>query len=428
MSTMMGKSRRVLLSGLVAAVASVALLGTAWADLASDKAGAIIIYPKIVVDTEGVLGPPTDTEIQLTNTSNQVVSARCFLIDTTSRCVATGAACTEQTEAGPEPRCAPGDSCEPGWVDNNFRMTLTKRQPIAWRASEGLTQFPCDITNPEFGNCPFGQSNSNQDDGSPSFIRPTQDDPFFGELRCVQVRTDTFQPTPGVDPANDFAGDLAGHATIVTGDSIAYDARKYNAITLASRSQNNGDDELVLGGPGAEYDGCPNVLTLNHFFDDASLSTHQASAEHQVRTDLTVVPCGADYELDIFGQATLQFLVFNEFEQRLSASTSVDCWRETVLSDLDSRPGPFGDAQSIFNIGVQGTFGGQTRIRSVAGVDSANAVLGVAEEFIYSTNGLGAVGGGANFDGPKRSTGFNIHYTGSRDVPDILSLSSDSTN
>jgi hypothetical protein len=73
---------------------------------------------------------------------------------------------------------------------------------------------------------------------------------------------------------------------------------------------------------------------------------------------------------------------------------------------------------------VQGTFGGQTRIRSVAGVDTANAVLGVAEEFLYPGNSGGTAG---LFNGVKRSTGFNIHYTGSRDTPDLLVLSGEST-
>ena len=159
MSTMMGKSRRAILAGLIGTIASVALLGTAWADVASDKAGAVIIYPKIVVDTRGVLGPPTDTLLELTNTSNQVISARCFLIDTTPRCSISGRACRPSRSDD----CPFEESCEPSWTDNNFRMTLTKRQPIAWRASQGLANFPCDIGSP--GSCPFGQSNTNQDDG-----------------------------------------------------------------------------------------------------------------------------------------------------------------------------------------------------------------------------------------------------------------------
>src|SRR6185369_13714920 len=65
--------------------------------------------------------------------------------------------------------------------------------------------------------------------------------------------------------------------------------------------------------------------------------------------------------------ATVQFLIYNEFEQRFSTSTKVDCYLETPLSDIDTRPGPEGDPFSIFNVGVQGTLTGMSRLRSVAG-------------------------------------------------------------
>jgi len=67
------------------------------------------------------------------------------------------------------------------------------------------------------------------------------------------------------------------------------------------------------------------------------------------------------------GVTTAQYLVFNEFEQRFSTSTKVDCYLETPLSDIDTRPGPEGDPFSIFNVGVQGTLTGMSRLRSVAG-------------------------------------------------------------
>ena len=100
------------------------------------------------------------------------------------------------------------------------------------------------------------------------------------------------------------------------------------------------------------------------------------------------------------GQVTTvaQLLVFNEFEQRFSTSNHVNCFERTTLSDIDSAPGTTGDAQSIFNVAVEGTLTGQTRIRGVPSNQPDHGLLGVAEE-AYS-NGF--------------STAFNLHYNDQR--------------
>src|SRR5262249_48152568 len=151
------------------------------------------------------------------------------------------------------------------------------------------------------------------------------------------------------------------------------DASKYNAIGIqATTNPNNGDDALCLGGSansafcpdGPEYNGCPNVLILNHFFDDATVDTHADESTGSVTTALTVVPCSEDFRVQSnnLGGATLQFLIFNEFEQRFSTSTSFTCWKETQLSDIGTHPGTSDNSFSIFNFAVQGTLSGQTRI------------------------------------------------------------------
>lgn len=106
-----------------------------------------------------------------------------------------------------------------------------------------------------------------------------------------------------------------------------------------------------------------------------------------VRTYLTLVPCSEDFNLQVPIPTTVQYLVFNEFEQRFSTSRSVRCFSEIVLSDIDTRAGPTGDAQSIFNVRVQGTITGQTLIRGVADSNPryGHCLLGVAEEFHCST-------------------------------------------
>ena len=419
MSTMTGNMRRAILSGLAGAVIAVAGVGVARGDVVSDRAGAILIFPKIIVDTSsGLFGPPTDTEIQITNTSNSTVAARCFLVNATSHCSnAPSTACTTETQAT---RCPAGGVCIANWNESDFRMTLTKRQPIEWKVSDGLPTFPLDGVN-KFG--PGNQSNKGSD-GSPSSIRPVPEDPFIGELKCVEVDPSDFTPTAGFDPANNGGGDLKGEATIVSattdvGTTPTVDARKYNGIGLESTTVNDKNDTLIVGGPGAEYNGCPNVIIMNHLFDNSTVVTHGGNVSGTIFSDLTVVPCSEDFRLqeNNLGGATLQFLVFNEFEQRFSTSTSFSCFREVRLSDIDTRPGPTGDSQSIFNVAVEGTLGGQTRIRAVAGPNRANGVLAIAESFWSSTT---TAAPGARF-----SAAVNTHFTGSRDASDQIILSPD---
>lgn len=416
MSTMTANKWRGTFYSLVAGLVVLSGVATAHAvaSVASDASGAIIIFPKIVVDTSGVFGDPTETEIQITNTSNSVISARCFWVNATSHCSnAPATACTADSEVSGSPRCPPGGSCVAQWTENDFRFTLTKRQPIAFNAGEGLPIFPLADSSA------IGGQNNNNSDGSPSAIPPVGEDPFFGELKCVQVDPSDFRPSIGFNPGNNAGGDLAGHATIVRADSATVDARKYNGVVLQSTTINDGDETLNIGGPNAEYAGCPNVLILDHFFDNGNLQSHRSGGAFQlsndVTTDLTVVPCSEDFRLqeNNLGGAVLQFLVFNEFEQRFSSSTSFTCFKEVQLSDIDTRAGTSDNPKSIFNVAVQGTLTGQTRIRSVINGDRANGVLGIAEIFTDCSTGP---------DGTC-SSAENLHIAGSRTQGDQLILS-----
>lgn len=397
--------RRAVSGAFIGSLALVA--SSAGAAVVSDQSGAILVFPKIVVDTNGELGPQRDTLIQLTNTSNSVVAARCFYINATGYCSNNAAVpCTDTTV---ESDCGPGARCNAGWVKRDFRMTLTKRQPLAWKASEGMPVLPCDDTNPlALSGCPNDLSNTG------SSIPPVATDPFYGELRCIQVDPDEFEETGGLNSGNLLAGDLKGEATIVSVDEEV-DARKYNAVGIQSTVNNVVDDVLNIGGTNPEYSPCPGVLTLNHLFDNATVSFGAGANSANVTTDLTIVPCSVDYLSEATNRIVLQFLIFNEFEQRFSASTDVDCWREVQLSDIDTRSGPFGNATSIFSVNVQGTLAGQTRIRPVAGNGLGNGILAVSEEY-WS---------GANGSGHRRSTASNVHFTGSTAVGDRMILSPD---
>jgi hypothetical protein len=97
-------------------------------------------------------------------------------------------------------------------------------------------------------------------------------------------------------------------------------------------------------------------------------------------------------------------LIFNEFEQRISTSRPVTCFREFHLFEIDRSNLDL----SVFSAAVQGTLTGQTRIRGVADSDltHGHALLGIAEEF--------RKGGG--------TAAVNLHYDGSRPQSDIINL------
>lgn len=305
-----------------------------------------------------------DTVVQLTNTSEFLTKVTCFYTNTNSHCSNfPDRICTEENFRDVCPR---GGVCLQGWLETDFHLTLTKRQPISWSVNDGLSSLPNE-SFPGQGNPP--QFNE-------GFIPPAPEVPFTGELICIEVDISSELPSD----RNDFKGEAA----IVTTVLENIDANKYNAIGIKAIEGRQVDPPGVLniGGPDAEYGvfndtvdpprfgGCPNVLTLNHFFDGANVITHDNEVRGKVESELTIVPCARDYLTQTFNgpDITVQFLIFNEFEQRLSASIKVSCYKEIRLSDIGSiLPGPAGDATAPMNVGVQGTLTGMSRLRSVAG-------------------------------------------------------------
>jgi hypothetical protein len=161
---------------------------------------------------------------------------------------------------------------------------------------------------------------------------------------------------------------------------------KQNAIGIqAIPGRLNEDPILCIGGEpnddcpnGAEYVGCPQTLIMDHFFDGAIVDGTE------VVSRLTLVPCSQDYETpssNLSERTTVQFLVYNEFEQRFSTSFRIACFEDRQLSDIDTRLSDIDDGSSIFNVAVQGTLSGQTRIRGVAVGDDAHGLLGQLTEF-----------------------------------------------
>lgn len=410
----MGQVRWAGWAGVFAA-AWVLSAGQAYADIASDKMAALLIYPKIEFSTSA----GRDTVIRLTNTNtSQAILAHCFYLDANSHC--HGGSNDRDICTNDPGHCTGGGICRPSWIETDFRINLTAGQPIEWIASEGLADScnnmsDCDHTLPlPRGICtgnPFFNCGSDSDCALFSAGRCTQsnvgtripkvpEDPFVGELKCIAIDANGI-PVP--------RNELKGEAILTedNGLNAPYDTASYNAIGIQATGASVGaSNELILGGPDPEYNGCPNYLILEHFFEDVQQPVPNTDAT--IETSLVVVPCSEDLLRQIPGAAVLQFLVFNEFEQRFSTSKSIICYDETRLCNIDT---PDCD-KSIFSAGVMGTVVGQTRIQAIAsprldGIASAVLAIGIQRH----------VG-----DTETRSAAFNVNQQGSRDLADIITI------
>jgi hypothetical protein len=412
MRTMRRSAGLACLAVLVAGAASAAELG-------SDKSAAIVVFPRLVIESDSG-GLLTDTLLQLTNTAPHQIAARCYLINANAHCTNAGLpvgtapedvvplVCEDNDDCNPDD--VTGGHCIPGWQETDFRFRLTARQPIVWRLSEGLSSFPLDGINhigpvdndPNLPDGLRGQPATNVG----SVIPPVPEIPFRGELKCIQVDLASEQPSQGTNAENNFGGDLIGEATIVYTDFDDPDVSSYNAIGLqAVQDANDGNDTLVLG---QEYAGCPSVLILNHFFDDAEAPVPDFE---EVRTTLTLVPCSENFFLQSTGAATttVQLLIYNEFEQRWSRSTKVTCYKSVSLTQLGSLIDDENDDTSVLNVAVAGTLTGQTRIRPVDGSDPnrGDGLLAIAEQELDHDH----------------HAAFNVHFTGTRSRFDYINLS-----
>jgi hypothetical protein len=357
------------------AIAYVLTAHTAKAQIASDQPAALVVYPLVFVDDK----IPTDTLIQLSNTSKDPVAARCFYVNANGHCSNSGDACSSGAECR-------GGLCLPGWSETDFRVQLTARQPIAWVASDGLVVCTPAQMSKYHDDCvpldgrtrrgPGGQSNVG------TRIPPVSEIPFVGELRCVVV-DDQGRPTD--------RNVLVGSATTVQAGRDLLDVTRDNAVGIpAVAGANNGDNTLRLG---EEYAACPNTLIVNHLFDGAMIEGNA------VQSVIVLTPCAADYNLQVPASIIAQILVFNEFEQRFSTSTTVQCFAMRALSRLDTTQ----PERSIFNVGIAGTLSGQTRIHGIAA--GGHGLLGALYEAY-----------------PEASAAVNVHYQGISDRVDVIQL------
>ncbi|MEO8601043.1 MAG: hypothetical protein ABI629_00555 [bacterium] len=391
--------------------ASLILLGSAAGVSAqvssSDTPAGYVVLPKVVVHTTG--GDPAvanpggtaiDTIIQITNVNQaEEITVDCWWVNANKHCgTDTGAICTTAAD------CSPGLQCVQGWAVLDFQVMLTPGQPIGFLASSGLNPVPCDPIFPGPG-C-IGTAGG--------AVRPVPEDPFQGELKCLQVDENDI---PVVQ------NDLKIEATIVSttvGGGTSTTAAAYNGVGFEALSAGTEapDDPICLGGLplgstascAGTYAPCPSVLHLEHFFDGAPTELGGV-----VSTDLTLVPCSENLG-EPSEQANLSvtanMLVYNEFEQRLSTNTRVQCYQATRLVDIDTPPGAAGDVFSVFWFGVQGTLTGQTRIRGIQGPQG---------ELGYGLTGVACESYSASIGSPVvAKTASNLQHVGFREGGDAV--------
>jgi hypothetical protein len=364
-----GVVRGVVVVLLLAACAAVPARGAT----TTERSASILIFPKVVFDGS------RDTLIQISNTSNSMVHAECFYVNAAPLCLGIGD-CLAGTCSG---------TCTPQWVETDFTLVLTSQQPTHWGVGSGR------IDDPFAPPCNWGSTPPVVDCDDAGLlvgrIPPVSSIPFAGELRCIEV-DQSGAPISG--------NHLKGEATIVSTDG---DATKYNAVGLLGEPfTNDGDNLLCLGGgvtddcpSGAEYEGCGNRLILDHFAEHAD--DPLLGPTSQVRTELTLVPCRADFEQQLPTTVTVQFQVFNEFETVFSGSTPVTCWRSFFLDDV----------QNIFDVGALQSRFAETQIRVSASADSG--VVGVSEEY----HRLGSA---------QARVAYNLHEQGTRAQTDLIFL------
>ncbi len=229
------------------------MAGRAAAVVSTESPSSLLVFPLVSVDAT----QSVDTEIRLTNTGSAAQAVRCVYLD---------------------------GSLAPGTA-RDFRVRLAAQQPVAWLASEGAALAMGAGTVPAVPATPFS-----------------------GVLRCVAADA-------GGTP---IAGDvLVGSATILRGnptpDSAAYAATGFTATGTSADEP----EVLVLGGPQAEYDGCPESLALQPFLDAAAVTLgSDESLRLTTATSIAFATCSSD---PVGGAtATIDVRLVNELGQTLT--------------------------------------------------------------------------------------------------------------
>jgi hypothetical protein len=408
------------LNSLGVVLAAMALWGTqAQADVSSDKPGSVVLWPKVIADGT------RDTLITLTNTRNESAYAHCEYVQALGLCSVTGSFCSVPNAAPGSPgacEAISGNVCTQQWQSADFDVALTRQQPTIWRVSTGRVDNPflpadgaCDLIVP--GNpgdatresCPglflIGQ------------VPPAPDQPFRGQLTCIQVN---------VDGSANGSNGLKGEATIETLGSTQIST--YNSINVEA-IEGGGVDGLVRL-DGVEYSACPPAVEVSHYSQGApdlvaseiDVATCGATG-CPVETEITVVPCRADYLLENAARWATDIEYTNEFEQTLSIETTFECWANFDLRDLGFAPAsasgsqfqrtrllPTGSGRCILgDVNTPCSTDTQCGTGGVCG--PVTGILAIVEEFHNTAASLAPTPTGVA--GTAASNGYSVAFNGS---------------
>ncbi len=355
-----GLKRNPWLFGLGALLAVLVVFGGyARADVTTDQAGSIIIFPKVISDGT------RDTVISISNIRNMPTVAHCIYnnspsgtcsVTTTESCrfdedcpgtqtcnLTTPGTCSITSTRGcsvdeecapplcPTGTCQPGETCVHQCVEHDFDIFLTGQQPTLWDVFFGRQQDPSD----GFPGLDPGGIGGQSD--------------FVGELICYVTDADG-------NPL--MQNSLTGQATIYRfGGLPGAVLSEYSGVTVFAKSTPAGNLDLN----DTEYNACPDHLIVNHRADfDLDHFTDAG-----IISELTLVPCTLDFESQITPPARAIFNVTNEFETPVgSASVSVGCFLNRQLSEIDAETDP---SKSIFSIGTVASDFAKTRVTTPTG-------------------------------------------------------------
>jgi hypothetical protein len=342
---------------------------------ATDRAGTIIIFPKVIADGQ------RDTIIQITNTMNTPRRAHCAYVPGQGFCSTNiDVVCTP-----PPARISgcpdPGELCLPvPWTEVDFDVALTAQQPTMWRASTGRLADP---TDPLTGNCnevlvpsPVGDVLRQTCPGlDPLDIPPAPGQPFRGQLICYETDESGFP----------MAGNaLKGEAILESLGVEPPQVSQYNSINIEgdSDAMNENVMDLALKLNSNEFNVCPDVIEFNNYAHLGSdpisldapnglcndggictggnnpgtpctLSSNGAECDGgscvgpcPVRTEITFVPCTQNFELGVPIPTTVQVRAIDELEASNSTAFELNCWANLSLEDIG--PGIFSPNRSDF--------------------------------------------------------------------------------
>jgi hypothetical protein len=309
--------------------------------LSNAAPASLLVFPLISVDADGV-----DTLVRLTHLGEGPQAVRCVYLDGS---------------------LAPGSGSE-------FLLTLTAGQPLAWHAGTGLAELPAS--------------------GSSGRIPPVPVVPFSGTLRCLAA-----------DPAGvPMAADALIATATIERTTPVVDSATYAAIGLAATGASaDAPDVLVLGGPMAEYDACPQTLSVQPLLDGAVVELGGSPLQRRTATRIALTTCGST---PVGGEtATVDLELTTELGELFTARRAIGQHLVTDLSRLDTNL----PANSIFNAANAGAPSGHLRIVPAAAGNGVLAVLLTAY---------------ADLSGPQmaRRAAVPVQMSGTRELPDLVDL------